>query len=73
MSFDRRILCYAQSYTFCAYLLKDSGGRKHLQEYLRALAKAKNAASARKATLDSFPPDLLESSVPGWIDFVNRN
>ncbi|UCE59874.1 MAG: hypothetical protein JSU63_20820 [Phycisphaerales bacterium] len=73
VSFDRRILSYAQSYTLCAYLLSDSGGRKHLQKYLRALAQARNTATARQATLESFPAKLLESLVPGWLEFVNRN
>jgi len=72
VGFTRKPLCYAQAYSLCAYMLSDSAGREHLQEYLRALARARSPKQARQATAESFPPQLLKSLVPAWLEMVNR-
>ena len=63
-------LHYAEAYTLVHLLLSDAGGRKRLQDYVRALAESDGRNTAA-ITREYFGPDVCEYLTPHWIKHVN--
>ena len=72
LGFSRRRLAYAQAYTLCRYLLSDKAARRHLRDYIRALAQAGSAADVKRITSESWSANLLRALSPQWLDSVRR-
>lgn len=69
---SQRRLAYAQAYTLCRYLLSDKAARRHLCDYIRALARVGTAADVKRITSESWPANLLRALSPQWLDSVRR-
>jgi len=66
----RAHLNYAQAYTLVDFFLSDANGKKRLQDYIRALARARDAEAALKVTDEHFKADFCAKLTTGWEQHV---
>lgn len=67
LSFTRRTLCYAQSYTLTSYMINDPKGRQHLRTFIREISGAASADDVRQITREKFADKLLDAMVEAWL------